>query len=105
MFRLLTLGIAVGVEVAFIFKRTCDNLPRVYGKLPSTSTIQRAVVSASGRLIQTQYCMLWTVPVCWLEQEKIYLYLRYNFCGHFISVFELKFYKLRYDLRFFFSVK
>lgn len=52
MFRLLSLGIAVADKGAFIFKCTCDSLPRVCGKLPSTSAIQRAVDSAAERPIQ-----------------------------------------------------
>lgn len=87
MFRLLSLGIAVAVKGAFIFKYACDSLPRVCDKLPSTSTIQRAVDSAAGRLIQTQHCMLWTVLVSWLKQDKLFLYLWYVWCGCFTSVF------------------
>lgn len=72
-FRLLTLEIAVDVKVAFIFKCTCDDIPRVHGKLPSTSTIQRAVDSPSGRLIQTQYCMLWTVSLLVKTRQNIFV--------------------------------
>jgi len=53
----LTLGIAVSVKVAFIFKCTCDNLPHALDRLPTTSIIQRAVDSASGRPSQTLHAV------------------------------------------------
>lgn len=72
IFRVLILGIAVSMKVAFIFKCTCDNLPRVHDRLPSVSIIQRAVDSASGRLLQICHCMLWTVCLLVKTRQNIF---------------------------------